>query len=227
MSDPATKAVIMHSVGRLVRGLSALFWGLPLSLVIGVQTARTDWLSPFGIGPAVFATSLLYYGLWQLGHFQNQERAWATTLERAKFLAIVNIGLSPFLYWWHRMPQVDYFSQIVSVLSLCSVLFLFNLNQVLQRLSAMLPDETLRYDTHTFTTLNLYLLLSTLFLLALVLAMVQVNSPPQWLLHIRMLLDREYLWFLVLLLLLPVAMTMALLWKTKEVILDSIFGTES
>ena len=227
MSDPATKAEIMRTVGRLVRGLSALFWGLPLSLVVGVQTARTDWLSSFGVVPAILTTSLLYYGLWQLSHFQKQERAWVAAVERAKFLALINVGLSPFLFWWHRLPHVVYFTVVVSVLSLSSVLFLFNLNQVLQRLSALLPDETLRYDAHTFTTLNLYLLLSILVLLALVLMLVQISSPPHWVVQIRMLLDREYLWFVVLLLLLPVAMTMALLWKTKEVILASIFGTDA
>jgi hypothetical protein len=31
-------------------------------------------------------------------------------------------------------------------------------------------------------------------------------------------------WMLIFLVLLPLAMTMALLWKIKEVILDSVFG---
>ena len=37
-------------------------------------------------------------------------------------------------------------------------------------------------------------------------------------------IERGSLWFLILLVLLPLAMTMALLWKTKEVILESVFG---
>jgi hypothetical protein len=39
-------------------------------------------------------------------------------------------------------------------------------------------------------------------------------------------LDRGSFWFLVLLVLLPLAMTMAMLWKTKEVILDDVFGSK-
>jgi hypothetical protein len=31
-------------------------------------------------------------------------------------------------------------------------------------------------------------------------------------------------WLLILLVLLPLAMTMALVWKTKEVILENVFG---
>jgi hypothetical protein len=41
------------------------------------------------------------------------------------------------------------------------------------------------------------------------------------------LLQRGGTLLMVFLLLLPVAMTMALVWKTKEVILASVFGAES
>ena len=39
-------------------------------------------------------------------------------------------------------------------------------------------------------------------------------------------LDRLSLWALTFFALLPLAMTMALLWKTKEVILDSVFDAK-
>jgi heme/copper-type cytochrome/quinol oxidase subunit 4 len=38
--------------------------------------------------------------------------------------------------------------------------------------------------------------------------------------------DRGGFWLLILFTLLPLAMTMALIWKTKEVILDSVFGAK-
>ena len=47
------------------------------------------------------------------------------------------------------------------------------------------------------------------------------------LLRTRLLLDRESLWLLILMVLLPVATTMALLWKIKEVILTGVFGMEN
>jgi hypothetical protein len=37
-------------------------------------------------------------------------------------------------------------------------------------------------------------------------------------------LDRLSFWALTFFALLPLAMTMALIWKTKQVILDSVFG---
>jgi hypothetical protein len=39
-------------------------------------------------------------------------------------------------------------------------------------------------------------------------------------------LEHGSVWVLILLLLLPLAMTMALIWKTKEVIFDSVFGIQ-
>ena len=40
-------------------------------------------------------------------------------------------------------------------------------------------------------------------------------------------INRFSLWALIFFALLPLAMTMALIWKTKEVILDSVFGAKN
>jgi hypothetical protein len=227
MPDPATNAEVLRSLGRLVRGLSALFWGLPSALVICIQTGRTEWLRTFGIVPPMVVTALLLYGLWQLGGFQKQERPWRKALDRARLLALINFGLSPFLYWWNRIPANGFFAIIVDVLALSSMLFLFDLNLVLQRLGAMLPDETLRHETRQFGALNRCLLAALLLLLALQLTLTRAPSIPSRLGFIAAWLEHSAFWILILLLvLLPLAMTMALIWKTKEVILDSVFGSE-
>ncbi len=227
MSDPALKAELLRSLGRLVRGLSALFWGLPLGLIIGVQTARTDWLRPFGILAPLLAPCLLCYGLWQLGQFQKRERIWIQALERAKIVSVLNLGLSPFLFWWYKLPEVTLYTVAVSLLAVSSLTFLCLLNRALQRLTAMLPDETLRHETRVFTSLNVYLLVTTLLLLGIVLLAVHIHSLPVIRLYLGGLRDRGTLWFLVLLVLLPLATTMALIWKIKEVILSSVFNPET
>jgi hypothetical protein len=226
MPDLAPKAELLRSLGRLVRGLSALFWGLPLSLLVCVRTAMSEWLRPLGMLPPVLTTGLLLYGLLQLGCFQKQERIWRNALDRAVLLAIVNIGLAPFIYWWNRLPGVSYYGLGVGVLVLSSLLFLFNLNYVLQRLAAMLPDETLRVETALFGNLNLYLLCAVLFLVSLYFALHQINALPIVLIQLLQLLELGRQWLLVFLVLLPVAMTMTLIWKIKEVILASVFGED-
>ncbi|HEV2435458.1 MAG TPA: hypothetical protein VG077_05615 [Verrucomicrobiae bacterium] len=220
------KAELLRSLGHLARGLSALFWGLPASLVICVETARTDWLKTFGFIPALAVTALLIFGLWQMGEFQKQERPWRTALDRAKLLGLVNFGLCPFLYWHNRMPRETFFSTAIFVLVLSAVLFLFNLNVVLKQLGAMLPDETLRHETGLFTTLNRWLLTLLFVFSNAYVALLHVSQMPLEFGILILWLNRLGLWLLTFFALLPLAMTMALIWKTKETILDSVFDAQ-
>jgi hypothetical protein len=226
MPDPAPNDELLRSLGRLVRGLSALFWGLPLMLIVCFYTARADSLKAFGIVPPLVTTGLLAYGLWQLGDFQKQERVWRTALDRAKLLSLLNFGLSPFLYWWNKVPANTFFLAMVILLAISAILFLGSVNLVLRRLSAMLPDEGLRLETRQFTALNLNLLFATFVLAMLYVGAGQFHKPPPWLGALLNVMEHSSLWFLIVLVLLPLAMSMALLWKTKEVILDNVFGAK-
>jgi hypothetical protein len=232
MPEPAPNAELLRSLGRLVRGLSALFWGLPAALVVCVGTASAGWFGDYGIAPPVAATGLLFFGLWQLGSFQKQERPWRNALDRARLFALVNLWLSPFLYWWNRLPGQPFFGVVLEILAVSALLFLIFLNLALKRLGAMLPDEALRHEIRQFTLLNSGLLLTTLAAVLVWVATRQFDLPWR-------LLPGALVWFTqdastvfrlgyllpaAVFLLLPLAMTMALIWKTKEVILDSVFG---
>jgi hypothetical protein len=217
----------MPALGRLVRGLSALFWGMPLALVLCVQAAKTDWLGPLAIPAPVIATGVLFFGLWLLGTFQPQERIWIAALDRAKALALVNVGLAPFLYWWNRMPWHPFYNAMVHLMLFTSIFFLFTVNPVLHRLSAMLPDETLRVETRVFTNINRGFLIASMTFLLGYFALVRVTHLPQFVIHFLVIWESIGQWVALFLVLVPTAMTMALIWKTKEVILSSVFRSES
>ncbi len=241
MPDSAPNAELLNALGRLVRGLSALFWGLPIALVVCVQTAKGDWFRPLGVFPPLLATGLLFYGLHLLGNFQKQERIWLAALDRAKIFAVINIGLSPFLYWWSKIPGHPFYNAMISCMVLTGLMLLRTLNPVLWRLTAMLPDETLRMETKLFTTFNRYVLGGILGLVTIYFLLARANPPMLdqifdfffGLLPFSIqsnvlfnLLDKGGLWVVLFLILLPVAMTMALIWKIKEVILASVFGAD-
>ena len=229
MPDSPPNPQLLSALGRLVRGLSAVFWGLPIALVVSVQTAKTDWLRSLGIAPPLIGLGLVYYGINLLGEFQKQERVWHLALDRARLLALVNLGLSPFLYWWNRLPGNPFYGAIVELMFVTSVLFLFTLNLTLRRLTAMLPDETLRLETRLFTTINGYLLMITLVFTSAYFLVARMEGFEHLALRALAVLDRAGIWVLVFAILipmlLPVAMTMALVWKIKEVILASVFGS--
>jgi hypothetical protein len=223
MDEQAPQDELLRALGKLVRGLSALFWGLPITLLVCVRTAMSDRLRPIEVFPPIIATALLYYGLLLLGDFQKQERIWRHTLDRAKFLAVVNIGLSPFVYWWNQIPGISFYNLALGALMLSGLVFVFNLNRVLQRLAAMLPDETLRMETRLFGAMNLNLLCAILGLVAFYAIVQQINTLPDFLVQFVRMLDVSRGWLLVFMILLPIAMTMTLIWKIKEVIFASVF----
>ena len=225
--NPSPNPQLLRSLGKLARGLSALFWGLPATLLVSAETARADWLKPLGILPALAINALLLYGLWQMSDFQKQERPWRHALDRALLLALVNLGLCPFIYWHNRMPGEKFFDYAVLILELSAVLFLFNLNLVLKRLAAMLPDETLRQETRQFTALNRWLLVALLFFSIAFIWLTQTPHPSLPVGKLLGLAGRFSNLLLIFFILLPLAMTMALLWKTKEVILDAVFGARN
>lgn len=223
MDELAPQDELLRALGKLVRGLSALFWGLPLTLLICVRTAMSDRLRPIEMFPPIVSTLLLYYGVTLLGDFQKQERVWRLALDRAKLLAVVNIGLSPFVYWWNQIPGISFYSMALGALMLSGLIFVFNLNHVLQRLAAMLPDETLRMETRLFGAMNLNLLCAILALVSLYVILQEINTLPDFLIKFQRMLEVSRGWLLVFLILLPIAMTMTLIWKTKEVIFASVF----
>jgi hypothetical protein len=225
MSDAGSNPELLRSLGKLTRGLSALFWGLPAWLIVSAQIARADVLTPASLIPAAVINILLLYGLIQIGQFQKAERPWRNALDRAKLLGLVNLGLCPFLYWQNKMPREFFFNAALFILILSALLFLFNLNLVLKQLGAMLPDETLRQETRQFTALNRWLLVAWLLFVIAITFLPQLTD-----LHAR-LSPRLLLWLehisttvLLSLGLSPLAITMALVWKAKEVIFDSVFG---
>jgi hypothetical protein len=226
MDNPAPNPELLRSLGRLARGLSALFWSLPVALVICAETAQSDWLRPWGMIPALAALALPLHGLRLMGTFQTQERPWRNALDRALLPGFVNFGLCPFLYWHNKMPAEHIFNAALFVLGLSALLFLFNLNLVIKQLGAMLPDETLRLETQQFTALNRWLLAMLVFCAIAYAVLLGDPRLPVFLGALFIWIQDFGFWLLTLFGLLPLAMTMALIWKSKEVILDSVFGAK-
>lgn len=224
LPDPGPQQELLRSLGQLVRGLSVLFWSIPAALVLCVQTAQADFLRVFGVAPPLVSTALLLYGLILLGRFRPAEAVWIHAVDRARLLAMINLGLSPFVYWWSRMPGNTFFLAATEVMALCGLLFLMAVNPVLRRLTAMLPDEDLRHETLVFTRMNLLVLCGTLGLVVGLIGLHHSRWPLMVPGRLQFVLERLGHWGIWFLILLSTAMTMALIWKTKEVIFHSVFG---
>ena len=96
---------LMPTLRQLVRGLEVLFWALPFALLVCVQETMLSWWESWGIGPALAAMALLWYGTHSIGHFQKQERVWQGTVNFAQVLALLMVGLAPFLHWQQQITS--------------------------------------------------------------------------------------------------------------------------
>jgi hypothetical protein len=119
---------------------------------------------------------------------------------------------------------VEFFRLCVEILAVCALFFLSNLNLVLYRLSAMLPDENLREETRHFTTINRLLVLGIIVFGVALATLLQHPQAIPPLAQFAQIAGPSALWVILFLVLLPLAITMALIWKIKEVILASVFG---
>ena len=93
----------------------------------------------------------------------------------------------------------------------------------------MLPDETLRADTVFFTRLNLTLMVTGVVFVGGYYLLAELKSLPQAVIEALDLAQVARIRFalVVVLVLLPVSMTMSLVWKTRDVVLGSVFGPRS
>jgi len=235
---------LMPSLRKLVRGLEVLFWALPFALLVCVQETMVSWWESWGIAPALAAMALLLYGTYSLGHFQKQERVWQGTVNFAQVLALLMAGLVPFLHWqqqitsdtmtWSQMSEAQkHIVYSACIFFTASIMYVLNLNHVLARLAAMLPDPILRADVRLFVYLNfgLFLLLviglwmhqkaDVVFLGLREFAPAFSESIGSYL-GLAAMMKAAILWAATLV----VTLTMTMLWKTKEAILNSVFSIE-
>lgn len=211
----------------MARGLSALFWGLPIALLTSAQTDVFAWIRPQSALVPILAHVLLLFGVFQLGGFQTRERVWMHAVDRAKLVGMTNLGLSPFLFFWNMAPDVPLFGIAVVFLMFSGLLFIYNINHMLQRLTAMLPDQTLREETLIFTRLNRQLLIVVIGVLILYIVLTTQRLLPGSLIQILIVLDQVRNMLVVFLVLLPLALTLTLIWKVKETVFNCVFTSNS
>lgn len=219
--------VARGELGRVLRGLSSLFWGLPVTLVAFARHFLSVWPSVYDLVLPPLGTLLLVYGVFRLSRFHPQERVWQQSVFTAESLGMVLVGLSPFLYLWSRVPTEPLFARAVAVLVFAAVLFLVALTRLLSRLAAMLPDPATQADAHLFHVLTGYVGLTLGTMAAVLYWRLAPASLSEFLSLPQQPIAQGFQAFLLMLLLIPIAMSMAVTWKLKEVVMGVLMGSRN
>ena len=214
-------------LASVMRGLSAIFWGLPLTLLAYARHFLSTWPSPYDLLLPVIGSGSLLVGVSLMRRLHRGERVWQRSLLLTQILAMMMVGLSPFLFLWSRLPQVEMYARAVLILLGVAFAFALALTGMLVRLAALLPDETARGDARMFHALSLYVV-AVLFGAG---AAVYFRLSPIPLSDFLALPRQPYGFgrqaLLLLLTLVPVAMSMAVAWKLKEVALAVVVSDRS
>jgi hypothetical protein len=208
----------------VLRGLSAIFWGMPVTLMAFARHFLAVWPSVYDLVLPPLGTGLLLLGVFRLGRLHPQERIWQQALFSAQALSVVLLGLSPFLYLWSRVPGEPLFARAVAVLLLAAILFLVALTRVLARLAAMLPDPSTQADAHLFHVLTGYVGLTLSTVAAVLYWRLSPASLSEFLTLPQQPIAHGFQAFMLLLILIPIAMSMAVAWKLKEVVMAVLVG---
>lgn len=220
----ASREELLMNLGPLTRGLSCLFWGLPMCLITCVQVAMTDWYRPLGLfafAPPTISAFLIWIGFRQLSRFRienGSDLEWRQSVERSEIFGLVGIGLSPFVYWWSRFPNVEYFTAGMVLMGLNGLACLYQVNHNLRSISDRIPDGELREEVRFFSYLNTCLLWLGLAFVAAYSALVAWKALPNSMIGLIFTLNLVRQWLLLFFLLWPLSITMSMIWKSKRIL---------
>jgi len=234
--DTATPKLTGLDLVRLTRGLSCVFWGVPMSLLFCIQLliAHIVVTDPFIRGSLAQLYFVLFFavlavacaGTYWLQQVEGIGSDWRRRARVCMASAVSALYFTPFLYWWQNMPEETTYTLNLFGLILSAIVLLGALNALCMELGRFLGDRSLRRESRVFLAL-IALVLGAPALYAfwwavasslregsnenLGLAFLNIFRLPY---HIRLTL------FIVLFL--PVALTLANLWRVKEMMLEEM-----
>jgi hypothetical protein len=194
---------------RVARGFSCIFWGIPLSLLLFSGALDIRLFLFVRIPAYVIGVFVAYIGTVFLQRAGALSDMWTRRVRQLLFLLVVEIYLSPFVYWWRRMPNVPYFSANMAALVICTTWSLFAVNRLAGEACRLLRDSAFLVETRVAGWLVVGFMLTPLAH-ALYTAIRAIVGPEGEFFVLEL-----PLWIYALVLL-PFTITMAVSWKIKE-----------
>lgn len=221
---------------RLSQGFSCVFWGLPVALLFCVQILLLDVLvadprlriSMRQLYFMLFLTMLatICVGTWKFCLVKVIGPRWRTRGRSSFVFAVLVLYFSPFLYWWKALPYHLYLTLNLFGLILVVIGLLISMNLLSIELGRFLEDRSLRKESKLFLALNaLVLAVPTAGAIGWAALVSWKNqSVDSFGLGFLALFRLPYPWKLMLfvLLFLPISLTLANLWRVKEILVERL-----
>lgn len=200
----------------LIRGFACLFWGIPISLLVFSRLPDLRLGTHLYVPVHLFGLLLMYRGTLQLQRANLLTLRWGGLVRQLMLALVLQVYLSPFVFWWKRMPGVPLYQANLLLLAAVAMYTLRLVSRLAGEWGARLDDRVFRSEAAIsgwtalgFLALPILLVPAGLWLLlrggswdeSLALATQAAATWPRWTL---------------LLFAVPASFTMAVAWKAKE-----------
>jgi len=201
------------ALARVMRGFSCVFWGIPFSVLL--FAGAIDLRLPFAArAPAyVLGVFLVYCGVVYFQRALLPGARWNSLVRELLFVLLIEVYLSPFVYWWRRMPHMPYYVANLIILLMCTAWGIFILNQLAAEIARSLREKAFAVEAQICAWLALVIMSIPTghVLVRSVLAARSYGMAPG-----EVIGDGRAAAWVFGIGIIPFAITMMISWKTKE-----------
>ena len=213
---PPAPALSPTDLLGLAQGFSRILWSIPLGLFLFTGAMDFAVSLYFRLPSYIVAVLLFLWGLLRLRRVHSMSRQWTHYLHVAFLLVILLIYFSPFVYWWTHFPEGDHFVINLFGMLLAATWLLWSINRLAGEVASALQDRFFLIECRLSGWAVQALMSAPVFLYFVYATLYAGRADIP--LH-RTLEDLRYLpyiqWYFALVLL-PLTLTIAIAWKTKE-----------
>ena len=209
-------ALTPRALVRMVRGFGAVFWGLPVSLLLFFGAVEIHLVAQFKLPSCVLGLVVVYVGLVLLRFAGVQSRMWTRHGRIGLVSTFLLIYLGPFIYWFTYMPRSGLYYLLNMTLFFASViLLLFSVNRLAAEVGVETGDRDLMVESRLCAWSVILLMLLPTALTAVFSSYMAMKYESSLLAEMRGVRRDTPVWIHIFFLV-PLSLTMTSAWKAKE-----------
>jgi hypothetical protein len=201
---------------RLLRGFTAVFWGLPVSLLLFFGAVDVNIVVWFRLPTYILGVAVVYIGLALL-RFSGLDRGpWKKQARNGLIAAFLLIYLGPFVYWYSFLPRSGwYYLTNLCLLLGAAMWLLFAVNRLAGELGAETQDRDLMMESRLCSWSIVLLMVLPMILTTAFSSYMALKYESSLVAEMRGV-RQESPWWIHIFFLIPLSLTMTSSWKAKE-----------
>ena len=209
-------ALTPQTLVRMIRGFGAVFWGLPISLLLFFGAVEVHLASQVRLPSCIAGLVVVYVGLVLLRFSGLRAKGWARHARNGLISTFLLIYLGPFIYWYTYLPPSGaYYMLNMGLFSVSVILLLFSVNRLAAELGHEAHDRDLMVESRLCGWSVILLMFLPTALTAVFSSYMAMKYESSLLAEMRGVRRSSPLWIHIFFLI-PLSLTMTSAWKAKE-----------